>query len=191
MINESELIRKAQSGDVAAFEQLVESYQQSVFNIAYRTIGNYDDAADMAQEAFVKVFLKLSEFKEGSKFSTWIYRITTNVCLDEFRRRKKRPSVSMSTNIETEDGDIVREIEDESSNIEANYEREEQLKIVNRAIAKLPENQRAVIVMRDINEMSYDDISAVLKCSVGTVKSRISRARDALHEILKKDGLFD
>ncbi|MCL2838429.1 MAG: sigma-70 family RNA polymerase sigma factor [Oscillospiraceae bacterium] len=189
-MNEAELIHKAQTGDVRAFEQLVEEYQQSVFNLAYRMIGNHEDAADMAQEAFIKAYFNLSKFKGNSKFSTWIYRIATNSCLDEIKKRKKTPTYSMSDSIEIEEGEITREIEDKSSNIEENFEREEQLKMVNKAIGRLQENHRIIIIMRDVNNMSYEEIAEILKCSTGTVKSRISRARTILHDFLKEDGLF-
>jgi len=190
-MNEAELIHKAQSGDVRAFEQLVEEYQQSVFNLAYRMIGNHEDASDMAQEAFIKAYFNLSKFKGNSKFSTWIYRIATNSCLDEIKKRKKTPTYSMSESIEIEEGEITREIEDKSSNIEENFEREEQLKMVNKAIGRLQENHRIIIIMRDVNNMSYEEIAEILKCSTGTVKSRISRARTILHDFLKDDGLFE
>jgi len=189
-MNESELILKAQNGDIAAFERLIESYQQGVFNLACRMINNHDDAADIAQEAFIKVYLSISKFKGNSKFSTWIYRITTNVCLDEIKKRKKTKAFSLSENIETDDGEISREIEDVSANVEDNLERKERNRAINDAIAKLPENHRAVIVLRDINNMSYEEIAAALNCSEGTVKSRISRARSALYEMLKNTELF-
>ena len=183
--NESELIHKAQDGDVAAFEQLIENYQQPVFNLAYRMIGNQDDASDIAQEAFIKVYTSISRFKGNSKFSTWIYRITTNVCLDEIRKRKRLPTFSLSESIDADEGEINREIEDKSANVEMNFEIEQRNKIINEAILKLPEKHRAVIVLRDVNNLSYDQIAATLDCSEGTVKSRIARAREKLYEILK------
>ena len=189
-MNESELILKAQNGDVTSFERLIESYQQGVFNLAFRMVNNHEDAADIAQEAFIKAYLNILKFKGTSKFSTWIYRITTNACLDEIKKRKKTKAFSISENIETEAGEIPREIEDTSANIEDNLERKERNRVINDAIAQLPENHRAVIILRDINNLSYEGIAAALKCSEGTVKSRISRARNALHEILKNTELF-
>ena len=189
-MNETELIRSAQNGDAQAFEQLITTYQQNVFNLAYRMIRNYDDASDIAQEAFLKAYVNLPRFKGNSKFSTWLYRITTNVCLDEIKKRKKVQTYSMSENIETEEGEISREIEDKSANIERNFERSEQQKMVNEAIDNLPEKHRLVIVMRDINNMSYEEIAAALQCSEGTVKSRINRARNALYGMLKNTGVF-
>ena len=186
MNGESELIHKAQNGDAAAFERLIESYQQPVFNLAYRMTGNYDDASDIAQEALIKVYLNISKFKKNSKFSTWVYRIATNACLDEIKKRKKHQTFSISEDIETDEGPIIREFEDPSANVEENFERKERQKVISDAIAELPENHRVIIVLRDINGLAYDEIAAALKCSEGTVKSRISRARDALYEILKK-----
>ena len=190
MNSESELIHKAQNGDVAAFEQLVESYQQPVYNLALRMFGNVEDAADIAQEALVKVYLNLAKFKGDSKFSTWIYRVTTNTCLDEIKKRKKLKTYSLSENLETDEGEISRDFEDQSANIEENFERKQRDKIINDAILKLSKNHQTVIIMRDINQLPYDEIAAALKCSEGTVKSRINRARAALYEILKKKDLF-
>ena len=94
--HEKLLISKSKAGDVEAFEELIEAYQKKIFNYAYRIIGNYDDAADLAQEALIRIFKSIGGFKEQSSFSTWIYRITTNVCLDEIRRRKTRKSIPLT-----------------------------------------------------------------------------------------------
>jgi len=191
LVSENELIQKAQNGDVAAFEQLVENYQTDVYNLALKMTGNQDDAFDVAQEAFIKVYLNLPKFKGNSKFSTWVHRIATNACVDEIKKLNKVKTFSMSENVELDDGEVMRDYEDFSANVEANFERGEQLKLVNKAIAALPENHRMVLAMRDVNNMSYEDIAAALKCSEGTVKSRLSRARETLYNVLKKDGLFE
>ena len=188
--NEQVLIHKAQNGDVTAFSELIESYQQNVYNLAYRMSGNAEDAADIAQEAFIKLYLSISKFKGNAKFSTWVYRITTNACLDAIKKRKKTKTYSISDSVETEEGEYLREFEDLSVNVEEGFERKEQQRIINEAIATLPEKHRAIIILRDINELSYEEIAATLNCSEGTVKSRISRARANLYEVLKKNQIF-
>ena len=108
--SEKLLLRKAKAGDIAAFEQLVEAYQKKVFNLALRMTGNQDDAADLAQEAFIRVFKAISGFREQSSFSTWVYRITTNVCLDEIRKRKNMKVISLDEDIQMDDGEMKRQV---------------------------------------------------------------------------------
>ncbi len=189
--NEQYLLKKAKAGDVAAFEELVESYQKKIFNLAYRIVGNPDDAADMVQEALIRIFRSIAKFKEQSSFSTWIYRITTNVCLDELRRRKNKKEFSFDQVIHGEEGDMQRQIKSDDIPPDTAAEREELRSVVNSAINSLPEDQRIVISLRDIQGLSYNEISQVLDCPEGTVKSRINRARNALKNILSdKRELF-
>ena len=190
--SEQLLLENAKAGDVAAFEELIEGYQKKIFNLAYRIIGNYDDAADMAQEALIRIFRSIASFKEQSSFSTWIYRITTNVCLDEIRKRKNKKVVSLDEEIRMEDGEIKRQFMSDDIQPDAAAEQKELRTMVNNAINSLPEDQRIVITLRDIQGLSYDEISTVLDCPSGTVKSRINRARQALKNILStKRELFD
>ncbi|MGI6778698.1 MAG: RNA polymerase sigma factor [Acetivibrionales bacterium] len=109
--SEKDLLKKSKSGDIEAFERLIEGYQTRVFNIAYRMIRNHDDAADLAQEVFIKVYRYIKNFKEESSFSTWIFRITKNVCLDELRKRKNKHIISLDEEIKLNDGEVVRQIE--------------------------------------------------------------------------------
>lgn len=186
--NEKLLLDKAKKGDVEAFEILVEKYQKKVFNIALRMLGNYDDASELAQEAFIKIYKSINSFKQESSFSTWIYRIATNVCLDELRRRKNRNIAYIDEEIQTEDGEIRRELMDNSMSPEAVAELNEMRQAVNNAIMSLSEEHRIVVVMRDIHGMSYEEISKITNCPEGTVKSRINRARISLKGILKKNA---
>lgn len=190
--NEQILLANAKAGDVAAFEELVEGYQKKIFNLAYRIIGNYDDAGDMAQEALIRIYRSIANFKEQSSFSTWIYRITTNVCLDEIRKRKNKKVISLDEEIRMEDGEMKRQFMSDDIQPDAAAEQKELRTMVNNAINSLPEDQRLVITLRDIQGLSYDEISTVLDCPAGTVKSRISRARQALKNVLStKLELFD
>lgn len=191
--NEQYLLEKAKAGDVAAFEELVGSYQKKMYNLAYRIVGNPEDAADMVQEALIRIFRSIAKFKEQSSFSTWIYRITTNVCLDELRRRKNKKEFSLDQEIHGEDGDMKRQIKSDDISPDSAAEQEELREIVNSAINSLPEDQKVVISLRDIQGLTYSEISQVLDCPEGTVKSRINRARNALKNVLshKRELFFE
>jgi len=189
--SEKHLLERAKKGDIAAFELLVEGYQKKAFNIAYRMLGNYDDANDLVQETFIRIFKSIKNFKEQSSFSTWVYRITTNVCLDELRKRKNKNFVSIDEDIKLDDSDVKRQIESDAPTPEETLERKEIKKIVGDAIGELSEEHRLVVVLRDIQGFSYEEIARITKCPEGTVKSRINRARQALKEVLKtKRELF-
>ena len=191
--NEQLLLERAKAGDVAAFEKLIEAYQKKIFNLAYRMTGNFDDAGDMAQEALVRIFKSIANFREQSSFSTWVYRITTNVCLDELRKKKNKKVYSLDEEIHAEDGEIQRQIMSDDPLPDEIAEKEELKRIVNSAINSLPEEQKIVITLRDLQGLSYDEISEVLDCPVGTVKSRINRARQALKNVLmnKRELLYE
>jgi RNA polymerase sigma-70 factor (ECF subfamily) len=182
--NEQSLLEKAKAGDVAAFEELIEAYQKKVFNLALRMIGNADDAADLAQEAFIRIYKAISGFKEQSSFSTWVYRITTNVCLDEIRKRKNRKVISLDEEIHMDDSEMKRQVASDAPRPDETAEREELRRIVNDAINSLPDEQRTAITLRDLHGMSYEEIARILDCPDGTVKSRINRARQALKNLL-------
>jgi RNA polymerase sigma-70 factor (ECF subfamily) len=182
--NEQHLLERSKAGDVAAFEELIEAYQKKIFNLAFRIVGNYDDAADLAQEALIRIFRSIANFREQSSFSTWIYRITTNVCLDEIRKRKNAKVLSLDEEIHMEDGEMKRQIMSDDPQPDEVAEREELRSLVDGAIKSLPEDQRLVLTLRDIQGLSYEEISKILDCPSGTVKSRINRARQALKNVL-------
>lgn len=182
--NEQLLLERSKAGDVDAFEKLIEIYQKKIFNLAYRIVGNYDDASDLAQEALIRIFKSIANFKEQSSFSTWVYRITTNVCLDEIRKKKNRRVLSLDEEIHVEDGEMKRQIMSDDPLPDEVAEREELRSIVSRAIDSLPEEQRVMITLRDIQGLSYEEIAEVLNCPGGTVKSRINRSRQALKNVL-------
>lgn len=186
--DEKYLLEKSKNGDVEAFEYLVNKYQKKVFNIALRMMGNYDDAGELAQEAFIKIFKSIKSFKEESTLSTWIYRIATNVCLDEMRKRKKRWILSLDEEIQAEDGEIQRQVEDHAPTPDIIAEINDTKSVINKAIEKLPEDYRTVIVLRDLQGFSYEEIAKIIDKPDGTVKSRINRARKELKEILLKNG---
>jgi RNA polymerase sigma-70 factor (ECF subfamily) len=148
-------------------------------------MGNEEDAKDMAQEALLRVFRSIKDFKGQSSFSTWLYRIVTNVCLDELRRRKNDKHISIDSTVQTENGEMHMELCSDKETPETVYERVEQRELIKKAIQELNDEYRSVIVLRDIQGFSYDEISTMLECSLGTVKSRINRARSMLREKLK------
>lgn len=181
--NEAVLLKKIKEGDIASFELLIAEYQVYAYNIAYRMLGNTEDAKDITQEALIKVYKSISKFKETSNFSTWLYRIVMNTCKDELKKRKE-VTLSLDKEIETQDGTLSIEIGDERLNPSKILERNEVSHLVQEAINTLPDSNRMVIVLRDIQGLSYEEISQVIKEPIGTVKSRINRGRGMLKKIL-------
>lgn len=189
MTREQELtiIRRVQHGDAEAFGMLVEAYQKNVFNVALQMTGNREDAQDMAQEAFLKAYSSLNSFRGDSKFSSWLYRIVANVCLDFKRRQGRRPASSLT--VEDDEGEILElDIADESQSPERLLERKLTREAVRRGLAELPEEQRQILLLREIQGLSYEEIGEAMGLEPGTVKSRIFRARKKLCAFLLKDG---
>jgi RNA polymerase sigma-70 factor (ECF subfamily) len=174
--NEKDIIHKAKQGDSRAFDRLVDEYGKKIYNTAYKYLGNYNDAGEIAQEVFIKVYKAIKDFKEESLFSTWIYRIAVNVCMDELRKRKNSRTLSMDEIIYTEDGEVRMQWSDKSEGPEAAVVKKELRTAVHSAIRELNEDYRIVIILREFNGLSYEEIGKVLNCPTGTVKSRINRA---------------
>ncbi|MDD2481440.1 MAG: sigma-70 family RNA polymerase sigma factor [Lutispora sp.] len=179
------LVAKSKKGNLDAFEELISAYERKAYNIAYRMMGNEEDAKDMAQEAFIKIYKSIQNFREESSFSTWLYRIVTNVCLDELRKRKKDKLVPLELSIETEKGTAIVELSAERETPEDIYERVEKRHLIQNAISSLGEDYKTVIILRDIQGFGYEEIATMLNCSLGTIKSRINRARNLLKEKLR------
>ena len=184
---ESRIVQKVLRGDVNAFEKLVLEYEKSVYNIALRMTGNSEDASDMTQEAFIKAYNSLQSFRGDSKFSVWLYRIATNVCLDFLRSRSRKPTVSLS--VEDNEGEEVQlDVADESQSPELLLDRQMTRESVRRGLETLSPEYRQILLLREIQGLSYDEISQALGLEVGTVKSRIFRARKKLCNFLLQDG---
>ena len=181
------LIRKAQRGDVSAFESLVTANEGFVYNLALRTLRNETDAEDAAQEVFIKAWTSLGSFRGDSKFSVWLYRICGNVCTDMLRRRHDSLSLTLS---DDDEGDTEMDIADSAPTPHEALEKKERSAALQRALDALPEDYRKAILLREAGGMSYDEIAAALKIDIGTVKSRIFRARKKLCKILSADGNF-
>jgi RNA polymerase sigma-70 factor (ECF subfamily) len=182
------LIKRSKKGDTDSFEELISNYQLNAYNIAFRMLGNQEDAKDCTQDALIKVYKSIGKFKGNSSFSTWLYRIVTNTCKDFIR--KKKEVLYLDNDIKGEEGNIKRELRDEGDTPETVLEKSELKEVVTQAISELNEDHREVIVLRDINGYSYDEIAEILNCSHGTVKSRINRGRKALKEVLLKKYTF-
>ncbi len=190
-VDENKLVNKAVKGDNSAFEALMEKHMGIIYNIALRMTANKDDAEDMTQEIMIKIFRSLGSFKGNSKFSTWIYRVAVNTCLDELKKKKNKKHLSLDAEISGDDGENQIEIKDDSPSPEKLAEQNELRDMVAAAVKLLSDEHRAVIVLRDIRGMSYSEIAGILGCSDGTVKSRISRARAQLKMILEKEYNFN
>lgn len=180
---EGKLIKKCIKGDIDAFEKLIANYEKKAYNIALKILKNREDAMDVTQEAFIKVFKSIKNFKGDSSFSTWLYRIVTNASMD-FLRKNSKVVYSIDNPIETENGNISRQIEDKKNNTEELVDKKLTKEMVHSAIDKLEDNFKTVIILRDIEGFSYDEMAKILDCNLGTVKSRLSRARKKLKYIL-------
>jgi len=184
---EAAVINAVLDGDTNAYEYLVKAYEKNVYNLALRMVGNSEDAYDMSQEAFIKAYNSLHSFRGDSKFSVWLYRIVSNVCLDYLRSRNRKATVSLS--VENDDGeDVELDIADEGSSPQALLDRSLTRDAVRRGLQSLPPDHREILLLREIQGLSYDEIAETLDLEVGTVKSRIFRARKKLCAFLIKDG---
>ena len=188
-MTDQELVLRAKQGDQAAFEQLVVDNQNKVYSLALRLIGDREEAADQAQEAFLKAWQGLNAFQGESSFSTWLYRLTANVCIDYLRRRNRRLGVESAVSLDDEEAGWA-EPADWEQDPHRQLERAERSRAVERGMAALPEHFRQVLVLREMAGLSYQEIGARLDLDLGTVKSRIARARLALRKILLQDGNF-
>lgn len=187
MSSEKALVQKAKAGDRDAFAALVSAYEGKIYNFALRYLGNREDAMDASQEVFLRVFRFLPGFQEESGFSTWIYRIGVNVCKDMLAKRTKRGELPLELPDEDEDYRTA-EVADSRYDPEAIVEQADLRKSLADAIGQLPQQQREMIVLRDIEGLSYEEIGQVLSLESGTVKSRLSRARENLRKKLLQSG---
>ena len=184
---EQALLERCKSGDNRAFDELVQRYQKRVYNFAYGIAGNQDDASDIAQEAFVRVFNSVQTFRGDANFTTWIYRIVTNVYLDERKKSKSHRLTSLDDFIDLEENSVSRQIEDATPQPDQLAETKERNLALRNAINSLPEYQRMIVTLYHLHDRSYEEIAEILHLPIGTVKSRLNRARLALAEKLKSE----
>ncbi len=185
-MEESLLIDKAIRGDLDAFNQLVLTYQDMAFNLAYRIMSDDAAAADATQDAVISMYRKLDSYRGGS-FKAWFLRIVTNACYDELRKRKRRPTIALEP--ETDDGDVVESPEwlaDTSPSLEEKFMNAQLEKAIQSCLNNLDEKFKAVIVMVDISGQDYETVADAIQTPVGTVKSRLSRARLKMQECLRR-----
>jgi len=181
------LVQRSLAGDTDAFGQIVERYQSKVYNLALRMTGNPEDALDMAQESFLRAFRSLKTFKGDSSFSTWLYRIANNIVLDELRKRRRRPLVVISTDafVAGDEGEHPLEFSGPKSlQPEEQVVRAERRQEIEQALQAISPEHRHILLLRDVEGFSYEEIADMLSINVGTVKSRLNRARLSLRERL-------
>lgn len=181
-MDEVRIITEAQKGSTSAFNQLVMAYQGTAYNVAYRVIGNADAAADACQEAFIKAFQALNQYRGGS-FKSWLLRIVTNACYDQLRYKRRRPAASLE--------DLTEETEDHNEKLVDDTEKPEEYllrgelgDIIQVGINHLPEDQRVILVLSDMQGFSYQEIAEIVGQPLGTIKSRLSRGRQRLRDFL-------
>ena len=177
-------IKAALRGDNSAYKHLMKKYHDAIYSFVYRMIHDKDQVEDLTQEAFIKAFSSLRSFNDEYAFSTWLYKIATNNCIDYIRKRKLQ-TFSIDKPIESRDGDYAFEISDETYEADRRLINDQRSVLLADAIRSLPEKYRAVIQLRHVEEKSYEEIAAQLKLPIGTVKAHIFRARELLYKRLR------
>jgi RNA polymerase sigma-70 factor (ECF subfamily) len=184
---EKEMIENCKAGDQKAFAEIVLHRQKKVFNIAYRMLGNLEEAKDLTQEVFISVFESIKDLKEEIKFDAWLTQITLNHCRNRWKYLKRRHyfnSDSLEDPIETEDGNMPKAIYDPSDNPETLYEKKMIQELIQRGLLKLKDDQRELLVLRDLQGFSYEEMGELLGLPEGTIKSKLHRARMDLKAVL-------
>ncbi len=182
--DECAIINRCKQGDLSAFDDLVRAYEKQVYNFAYRLAGNYDDANDIANEAFIKVFNAIDTFRGDANFSTWLFRIITNLYLDERKRSKAHMNIPLDEYIDLDESTVTRQIEDSSPSPQEMLESRERAEVLQSVIQQLPDYQRAMVLLFHTQGKSYEEIAEIMGLPIGTVKSRLNRARLALRDKL-------
>ncbi len=186
---ERRLVEVAQRGDVESFNELVRLFEGRVYNLCYRMLGDADSAADAAQDAFLSAFRNLRSFRGGS-FRSWMLRIATNTCYDVLRVRKRRPSVSLDIEADDESASSPLQIADTAESPDDFAQRRELAAAIQHGLTELPDEQRIVLILSDIQGLAYEEIAQITNSNLGTVKSRLSRGRARLREVLKAGELL-
>jgi len=184
-LDDNELVTAFLAGASMAFDLLVERYQTRLLNFVYRTVGDRERAEDLVQEAFIRVHRHLARFDQSKKFSTWIYTIASNLAKNELRNRSRNPLVYFQTMTSGwEDEDRPLEFEDTAARPDDAFERRHLRELVDAAVRRLPSHHRQVFVLRELEGRSYEEIAEMTNCNLGTVKSRLNRARAAFAELM-------
>ncbi len=184
--SDHQLIEATKRGDEAAFAEIVNRYRNPLTNYIFRILNDYEEAVDLAQETFVRVYFAIERYHTEYAFSTYIYRIATNLAISEIRKKRRRKLLSLTSFFQNEEGDAQEfHPPDQKSLPDEDLIEDERSRTIRKAIAALPDKYRAPIVLREIQELSYEEIAQILGLGLGTTKSRISRARALLRDKLK------
>jgi RNA polymerase sigma-70 factor (ECF subfamily) len=186
-LDDQMLISRAQGGDKSSFNALIRKHEARAYQYAFRLTRNPEEASDIVADGFVRVYNAIHNFKGNSAFTTWLYRILTNCYLDVRKKEKNRVTTSLDAILQTPEGEVERQIEDPGTSPYEDVERNVRETSIEDAVGLLPEYQRAMIVMYHSESMTYEEIAAALDLPVGTVKSRLNRARISLRELLVRD----
>jgi len=186
--DDSAVVEAFLGGEERAFEELVDRYQVRLLNFVYRTIGDRERAEDLVQEVFIRVYRHLHRFDRGKKFSTWVYTIASNLAKNELRNRSRNPLVLFQAIKRTwDDEERPLQFEDTASRPDDLYRKRHLRELVEASVARLPEHHRQVFVLRELEGKSYEEIAEITACNLGTVKSRLNRARTSFAEIIGPD----
>ena len=190
-VSDLELVGRCRAGDESAFDELVRRHQQRAFNVAYQILRDHEDATEVAQDAFVRVYRNLNEFRGECEFTTWLHQIVVNLARNKHRwwkRRGKERTVSLDRPLTLEAaGSSPLAVAGTSPAPDAEAARAEYVALLSRRMGELPQKFREILVLRNVEDLSYEQIATVLRCSVGTVKSRLARARDHLRKAMEQE----
>lgn len=187
-LDDSDLVTAFLGGEERAFQTLVERYQTRLLNFVYRTIGDRERSEDLVQEVFIRVYRHLHRFDRAKKFSTWVYTIASNLAKNELRNRSRNPLVFFQTIKKNwQDDDRPLQFEDSGSRPDDMYRKRHLRELVEQSVAQLPEHHRQVFILRELEGKSYEEIAEITGCNLGTVKSRLNRARNAFAAIIEPD----
>lgn len=187
MVQDEYLFEKAKDGDMEAFEMFIIKYEKLIYNYSYRMITNSSDAEDISQEVLIKVYKNIKRCQSFASFKSWLYRIINNTCIDEIRKRKNKTTISLDKTYDNDEGTMENQLASDDYTPERAYIQNETSMEVQQVINKLSPDYKSVLIMRDINGLSYDEISESLDINIGTVKSRISRARTSFKKIMENE----
>ena len=177
-----DLINRSRQNDLKAFEQLVIIYQHKVYGLCYQLAGNYSDAQDLAQEVFIQAYSSIKSFRNESDLGTWLHRIAVNKWINIQRKNKRNGTVSIDAPLNTDKGELQREVPSPDGNPEDILETKEYHNLVKKALQLIPYEHRTVLFLREVQGYSYEEIAVIMDCSIGTVRSRLNRARKNLKD---------
>jgi RNA polymerase sigma-70 factor, ECF subfamily len=188
--SDRELLERCRAGDETAFDDLVLRHHRRAFNIAFQVLQDYEDAMEVAQDAFVRIYRSVDNFRWECEFTTWLYQIVVNLARNKHRwwkRRGRQASVSLDSPVKTGDGEVPLQVADNTDAPDVQAMKAEFVELLSRRVDELPDSFREVLILRNVDSLSYEQIADVLDCSIGTVKSRIARARELLRESMKDE----